>query len=108
MDKQKGSDKIFCPRCNAARNHDEKKENDYIDELYEIIKDSPTAINLLISLVAHYNSKIFRLKFFLDKLSDEIPLTEDEKKDIKKTEHPKGNNKLNDFLSQVRGKEKNE
>jgi len=79
MDDQKGTDKIFCPRCNAARNPNEAKENEYINRIYDLIKDDIAATNLLVSLVAHYNAKIYRLKFFLDKLSDGTPLTDNEK-----------------------------
>lgn len=56
-------------RMRPARNDDERREGELIDSLYAEIKGNKAAINLMVRLIAYYNTKIYRLRFFLDHLS---------------------------------------
>ena len=58
----------------SPRNRDEEKEADLVNELYKMVKDKPEAVGLLASIVASYNARLYRLRFFLDHLSDNLDL----------------------------------
>jgi hypothetical protein len=63
-------------KIGEPRNIDERKERDIADALYERIKSDFNAVNLMVALIACYNAKIYRLRFFLDHLSfpgEDIP-----------------------------------
>lgn len=54
------------------RNDDERRERELINVLWPRIKGDLELEHIVTSLVTHYNTIIFRLKFSLDGLSDKF------------------------------------
>jgi len=55
------------------RNRDEVKEKALVDALFASIRGDDDTVRVFVALLAHLNTRIWRLRTFLDRLSDETP-----------------------------------
>ena len=55
------------------RNPDEAKEKNLVDALHDYVKGEDAGTEILLGLLAHYETRLWRIRTFLDKMSDDTP-----------------------------------
>jgi len=69
-----GSDSFWETLSGSPRNRDEEKEKRLVDSLYSRIKTNRESVEGMTALIAYFNTRLYRLRSFLDALADDCPL----------------------------------